>query len=124
MFSEGLVRICEQYLKKGAKVYLEGQLETRKWQDQSNQDRYTTEIVANEMHMVGGKQIVGQSQYGGGQAPAAPRANNPPNNQQNNNQGYNQQNNNQSFNQPNNTQDQQSSQNQPTFDDFDDDIPF
>jgi single-strand DNA-binding protein len=43
--SEPLVRIAEQYLKKGAKVYLEGQLETRKWQDQSGQDRYTTEVV-------------------------------------------------------------------------------
>ncbi|WP_116653599.1 single-stranded DNA-binding protein [Pelagibacterium sediminicola] len=45
IFSEGLVRVVEQYLKKGAKVYLEGQLQTRKWQDQSGQDRYTTEIV-------------------------------------------------------------------------------
>lgn len=43
--SEPLVRIAEQYLRKGAKVYLEGQLETRKWQDQSGQDRYTTEVV-------------------------------------------------------------------------------
>ena len=42
--SEPLVRIAEQYLKKGAKVYLEGQLETRKWQDQSGNDRYSTEI--------------------------------------------------------------------------------
>jgi len=45
IFSEGLVRIAEQYLKKGSKVYLEGQLETRKWQDQSGADRYTTEVV-------------------------------------------------------------------------------
>lgn len=45
IFSEGLVRVVEQYLKKGAKVYLEGQLQTRKWQDQSGQDKYTTEIV-------------------------------------------------------------------------------
>ena len=43
--SEPLVRIAEQYLKKGSKVYIEGQLETRKWQDQSGQDRYTTEVV-------------------------------------------------------------------------------
>ena len=45
IFNEGLVKITESYLKKGSKVYLEGQLETRKWQDQSGQDRYTTEVV-------------------------------------------------------------------------------
>ena len=45
IFSEPLVRIAEQYLRKGSKVYIEGQLETRKWQDQSGQDRYSTEIV-------------------------------------------------------------------------------
>ncbi len=45
VFSEGLVRVCEQYLRKGSKVYIEGQLQTRKWQDQSGQDRYSTEIV-------------------------------------------------------------------------------
>ncbi len=45
IFNEGLCRIAEQYLKKGSKVYLEGQLQTRKWTDQSGQDKYTTEIV-------------------------------------------------------------------------------
>ncbi len=45
IFSEGLCRIAEQYLKKGSKVYIEGQLQTRKWQDQSGQDRYSTEVV-------------------------------------------------------------------------------
>ena len=45
IFSEGLARVAEQYLRKGSKVYLEGQLETRKWQDQSGQDRYSTEVV-------------------------------------------------------------------------------
>ena len=45
IFSEGLVRVAEQYLRKGSKVYIEGQLQTRKWQDQSGQDRYSTEIV-------------------------------------------------------------------------------
>ncbi|MEZ5751668.1 MAG: single-stranded DNA-binding protein [Paracoccaceae bacterium] len=45
IFSEPLAKIAEQYLRKGSKVYIEGQLETRKWQDQSGQDRYTTEIV-------------------------------------------------------------------------------
>lgn len=45
IFSEPLAKIAEQYLRKGSKVYIEGALETRKWQDQSGQDRYTTEIV-------------------------------------------------------------------------------
>ena len=45
IFSEPLARIAEQYLRKGSKVYIEGQLETRKWQDQSGQDRYSTEVV-------------------------------------------------------------------------------
>ncbi len=45
IFNEGLVRIAEQYLRKGSKVYIEGQLQTRKWQDQSGQDRYSTEVV-------------------------------------------------------------------------------
>ena len=45
IFSEGLVRVAEQYLRKGSKVYLEGKLQTRKWQDQSGQDRYSTEVV-------------------------------------------------------------------------------
>ena len=45
IFNEGLCRMAEQYLKKGSKVYLEGQLQTRKWQDQSGQDKYTTEVV-------------------------------------------------------------------------------
>ena len=45
IFNENLARIAEQYLKKGSKVYLEGQLQTRKWQDQSGQEKYTTEVV-------------------------------------------------------------------------------
>lgn len=45
IFNEGLCRVAEQYLKKGSKVYLEGQLQTRKWQDQQGQDRYSTEVV-------------------------------------------------------------------------------
>ncbi|MCD1626989.1 single-stranded DNA-binding protein [Seohaeicola saemankumensis] len=45
VFQEGLVRICEQFLKKGSKVYIEGKLQTRKWQDQSGADRYSTEVV-------------------------------------------------------------------------------
>ena len=45
VFNEGLVNICERFLRKGSKIYIEGQLETRKWQDQSGQERYTTEVV-------------------------------------------------------------------------------
>jgi single-strand DNA-binding protein len=52
IFSEGLCRIAEQYLKKGAKVYIEGQLQTRKWQGQDGQDRYTTEVVLQGFNSV------------------------------------------------------------------------
>ena len=45
IFSEGLCKVAEQYLKKGARIYVEGSLQTRKWQDQQGQDRYSTEIV-------------------------------------------------------------------------------
>ena len=45
IFSEGLAKVAEQYLKKGARIYVEGQLQTRKWQDQQGQDRYSTEVV-------------------------------------------------------------------------------
>jgi len=45
IFNEGLCKVAEQYLRKGSKVYIEGQLQTRKWQDQQGQDRYSTEVV-------------------------------------------------------------------------------
>jgi single-strand DNA-binding protein len=48
IFNEALAKIAEQYLKKGSKVYIEGQLETRKWQDQSGADRYSTEVVLRQ----------------------------------------------------------------------------
>ncbi len=47
-----LAEICGQYLNKGSKVFIEGRIQTRKWQDQSGNDRYTTEIIANEMQML------------------------------------------------------------------------
>ena len=50
-----LAEISEQYLRKGSQVYIEGRIQTRKWQGQDGQDRYTTEIVANEMQMLGGR---------------------------------------------------------------------
>jgi single-strand DNA-binding protein len=52
IFNEGLCRIAEQYLKKGAKIYVEGQLQTRKWQDQSGQDKYSTEVVLQGFNSV------------------------------------------------------------------------
>ncbi|MCW5716498.1 MAG: single-stranded DNA-binding protein [Bauldia sp.] len=52
IFSEGLTKIAEQYLKKGSKVYLEGSLQTRKWEDQSGQERYTTEVVLQGFNSV------------------------------------------------------------------------
>ncbi|MGL4412694.1 single-stranded DNA-binding protein [Roseinatronobacter monicus] len=75
IFSEPLVRIAEQYLRKGSTVYIEGQLETRKWQDQSGADRYSTEVVLRpykgELTMLGGRGDSGGSSgggdYGGGQ---------------------------------------------------------
>ncbi|CAG9180297.1 Single-stranded DNA-binding protein [Cupriavidus laharis] len=51
-----LAEIAGQYLKKGASVYIEGRIRTRKWQDQSGQDKYSTEIVADQMQMLGGRQ--------------------------------------------------------------------
>jgi len=52
IFSEGLCRVAEQYLKKGAKVYIEGALQTRKWQGQDGQDRYSTEVVLQGFNSV------------------------------------------------------------------------
>lgn len=71
IFQEGLVRIAEQYLKKGSKVYIEGQLQTRKWQDQSGQDRYSTEVVlqgfGGTLTMLDGRDSGGSGGgYGGG----------------------------------------------------------
>lgn len=68
IFQEGLVRIAEQYLKKGSKVYIEGQLQTRKWQDQSGADKYSTEVVlqgfGGTLTMLDGPSGGGQSQGG------------------------------------------------------------
>ncbi len=76
IFQEGLVRIAEQYLKKGSKVYIEGQLQTRKWQDKDGADRYSTEVVlqgfGGTLTMLdgrggGGGGGGGGGSYGGGQ---------------------------------------------------------
>jgi single-strand DNA-binding protein len=70
IFNEGLVRIAEQYLKKGSKIYVEGQLETRKWQDQSGQDKYSTEVVLRNyggtLTMLDGRDGGGGGMGGGG----------------------------------------------------------
>ncbi|MCW8982679.1 MAG: single-stranded DNA-binding protein, partial [Gammaproteobacteria bacterium] len=50
-----LAEIMGEYLKKGSQVYIEGKIQTRKWQDQQGQDRYTTEVVANDLQMLGGR---------------------------------------------------------------------
>jgi single-strand DNA-binding protein len=73
IFSEGLAKVAEQYLKKGAKVYIEGALQTRKWQDKDGQDRYSTEIVLqgfnSNLTMLDGRGGAGSgagSDFGGG----------------------------------------------------------
>ena len=70
IYSEPLARVAEQYLRKGSKVYVEGQLETRKWQDQSGQDRYTTEVALrpyrSELTMLDGRNSGGGGGGGGG----------------------------------------------------------
>jgi single-strand DNA-binding protein len=100
-----LGEIAGEYLKKGSQVYIEGKLQTRKWQDQNGQDRYTTEIVANEMQMLGGRG--GSADFGGGnqgQSQNAPRQQAAPAQQT--------------------PQAQSQSQPNDNFGGFDDDIPF
>ena len=111
-----LAEIAGQYLKKGSSVYIEGKLQTRKWQDkQTGADRYTTEIIADEMKMLGGR---GDGGGGGGMGG-----------------GYNQQSGGDDFNQEYSApaQQQQAPRQAPpqaaakparNFDDFEDDIPF
>lgn len=70
IFSEPLAKVAEQYLRKGSKIYIEGQLETRKWQDQSGADRYSTEVVLRpykgELTMLDGRNEGGSGGGGGG----------------------------------------------------------
>lgn len=78
IFNEHLVKVAQQYLRKGSKVYVEGQLQTRKWTDQSNQERYTTEVVLSrfkgELTMLDGKgsdmgtPVMDNTPSGGGRA--------------------------------------------------------
>lgn len=106
VFFNRLAEIAGEYLKKGAKVYVEGSLRTRKWQDQNGQDRYTTEIVASEMQMLDGRGQGGGMDSGGyDQTPRqAPQQNRQPPRQ--------------------NQAPANSAPPAGNFDDFDDDIPF
>ena len=95
VFFSRLAEIVGEYLKKGAQIYVEGRLQTRKWQDRDGNDRYTTEIVANEMQMLGGRGG-GSVGEGGGNFEEHAGA----------------------------TQKSASNAPEPPMDDFDDDIPF
>jgi single-strand DNA-binding protein len=131
-----LAEVAGEYLKKGSQIFIEGKLQTRKWQDQQGNDRYTTEIIADNMQMMGGggggNQGGGQNAQGGGyqQRPPAQQNNggqggynqNAPQQNagggSNNNSGYNQ-----SPQQPAQPQQQAPKMSEPDID-FDDDIPF
>lgn len=63
VFFRRLAEIAGEYLRKGSQVYIEGRLQTRKWQDQSGVEKYTTEIIANEMQMLGGRGGAGGSAF-------------------------------------------------------------
>ncbi|HEB87598.1 MAG TPA: single-stranded DNA-binding protein [Gammaproteobacteria bacterium] len=72
VFFRRLAEVAAEYLKKGSKVYIEGKLQTRKWQDQSGQDRYTTEIVANDMQMLDSRGSSASFDQGYNQSAAPP----------------------------------------------------
>ena len=130
VFFNRLGEIAGEYLRKGSKVYIEGSLRTRKWQDQAGQDRYTTEIVASEMQMLdsradagmGAGPGYGQPQPGMGQQPAHPQQGAPaaPQPQYNPNPQAAPQ------HAPGRAAQQPAAPQQPPagFDSFDDDIPF
>jgi single-strand DNA-binding protein len=68
VFFNRLAEIAGEYLRKGSKVYIEGRIQTRKWQDKNGQDRYTTEIVANEMQMLDSRGAGGSAEMGSSQS--------------------------------------------------------
>ena len=100
VFYRKLAEIVGQYLKKGSAVYIEGRIRTRKWQDKEGQERYTTEIEATEMQMLGGRQSAassgGEVEYGGSMPSSAPSGGSRP----------------------------APAKKAPSFEDMDDDIPF
>jgi single-strand DNA-binding protein len=101
VFRSKLAEIVGQYLKKGSAVYIEGRIRTRKWQDKEGQERYTTEIEAREMQMLGGRQSTGSSggeaEYGGSMPSSAA---------------------------PSSSRGAAPAKKAPSFEDMDDDIPF
>ncbi|MDD1792067.1 single-stranded DNA-binding protein [Enterovibrio makurazakiensis] len=112
-----LAEIAGEYLKKGSKVYLEGRLQTRKWQGQDGQDRYTTEIVANEMQMLDSRSGGGM----GGQGQPAQQSSQQGNWGQPQQPAYQQQ---PAQKAPQQPPQQQAPQQYNDMPDFDDDIPF
>jgi single-strand DNA-binding protein len=122
VFFSRLAEIVGEYLKKGSQVYVEGRLQTRKWQDRDGNDRYTTEIVANEMQMLGSRTGGGgaSGSSGGfsnaGQAAASGATDGPSNSEQTGGSGG-------SSPAPSNKP-SSGGQQEPPMDDFDDDIPF
>lgn len=121
-----LAEIMGEYLKKGSKIYIEGKLQTRKWQDNEGNDRYTTEIVANEMQMLDSRGEGGQQ--GQGQQNQQQQNQGGTQQRQNNGQGQQQNSQGQTYNQgfhapPNNNQGQNNGQG-GGFDEYDPDIPF
>ena len=111
VFFNRLAEIAGEYLKKGGQVYVEGRLQTRKWQDQNGQDRYTTEIIATEMHMLDSRSG-GTSSFGGDQAPSEYPASS------SSKPAYQPK----PSAQPNNSASMPPAP--PSYEDFDDDIPF
>jgi len=105
VFYRKLAEIAGQYLKKGSQVYLEGRIRTRKWTDKDGQERYTTEIEATEMQMLGGRQGMGGGAGGGGSGGSMGGGNEPPADYQ-----------------P--SAPKKPAGGKPSFDDLDDDIPF
>ena len=127
-----LAEIAGEYLKKGSQIYVEGKLQTRKWQDQQGQDRYTTDIIVDQMQMLGGGNRDGGGQNQGGGYQQRPQGNQGGGQQggySNNNQGGGYQPRPQGGNQGGYSNNQGGNQSnkppmaEPDFD-FDDDIPF
>lgn len=123
-----LAEVAGEYLKKGSQIYVEGKLQTRKWQDQSGQDRYTTEVIVDQMQMLGGRSEGGSGGGGYQQRPQSNQGGYP--NQQGGgyqqapNQGGQSNPGNQGGGRPQNQpQSKQPPMAEPDFD-FDDDIPF
>ncbi len=114
VFFNKLAEIAGEYLRKGSQIYIEGSLRTRKWQDQGGQDRYTTEIVASELQMLGGRGGDNSGNQSYNQDPGYAQSSAP---QQSRPQAAPQQ------NRPVQQAPQQAAP-APNFDDFDDDIPF